>query len=127
NRRTDFDWISRDSAEVDLYIADKWCGFDVTAGLWCDLSYAFLELERPENVAKVRADLPVRIMSGGDDPIHDKRKGLDALVRLYQERGFAKLDVEVYEGARHELLNETNRDEVTRDLVDWITSVVTPQ
>jgi len=64
-------------------VAVRWCGFAATASLWCDLSYAFWELERPENVAKIRADLPMRIMSGGDDPVHDKRKGLDALVRLY--------------------------------------------
>lgn len=119
DRRTDFDWLSRDPAEVDKYIADPWCGFDVTASLWDDLSHGFLELEKPGNVARIRQDLPIRIMSGSDDPVHDGGKGFKALVKLYRDRGFDTLDVYLDEGGRHELLNETNREAIMDELRQW--------
>mgnify|MGYP002817179767 CR=1 FL=1 len=124
DRRTEFDWLSRDPAEVDKYVEDPLCGFPSTTGLWVDLLEAFRELEKPENVAKIRKDLPIRIMSGGEDPVHEGQVGFRRLVDLYTARGFDELDVELVEGARHELLNETNRDQVTADLIAWLEAQV---
>jgi alpha-beta hydrolase superfamily lysophospholipase len=123
-RRTAYDWLSRDPAEVDAYIADPLCGFPATTGLWVDLLDAFGELEKPENVEKVRADLPLRIMSGAEDPVHEGGRGFRALEDLWRGRGFQDLTAVLYPGARHEILNETNRDEVMEDLRGWLEGVV---
>lgn len=119
NRRTDFDWLSRDQAEVDAYIADPLSGFDVGVGIWEELTHAFKTLSDPAHVARVRSDLPLYAIAGGDDPAVDKGKGFEALRGLWE----ARLDdttFKLYPGARHELFNEINRDEVTADLIAWL-------
>ncbi len=123
DRRTQFDWLSRDQAEVDAYIADPLCGFDATTQLWIDLLDAFPRLDDPANVARIRADLPLWIASGSEDPVHEGGRAFRALVGLYEARGFEDLTSKLYPGARHELFNEVNRDEVTADLVAWLDRV----
>lgn len=123
-RRTQFDWLSRDPAEVDAYIADPLCGFDATTQLWIDLLDAFPRLADAANVARIPADLPLWIASGAEDPVHEGGRAFHALVALYEARGFSDLSSKLYPGARHELFNETNRDEVTADFVAWLDRVV---
>lgn len=122
-RRTDYDWLSRDPDEVDAYIEDPLCGFPATTQLWIDLLDAFPRLADPSNVAKIPAELPLWIASGAEDPVHDGGRGFHALVSLYQARGFEDLTTQLYPEARHELFNETNRDEVTADLLAWLDRV----
>ncbi|TVQ90047.1 MAG: alpha/beta hydrolase [Deltaproteobacteria bacterium] len=119
-RRTDYDWLSRDPAEVDTYIEDPLCGFSATTQLWIDLLDSFPRLADPSRVARIRADLPLWIASGSEDPVHDGGKGFDALRDLYVGRGFTDAQFTLYDGARHELFNETNREEVTADLLAWL-------
>jgi alpha-beta hydrolase superfamily lysophospholipase len=123
-RRTDFDWLSRDPAEVDAYIADPLCGFDATTQLWIDLLDAFPRLADAANVARIPAELPLWIASGSQDPVHEGGRLFQALVDLYTARGFRDLESRLYEGARHELFNETNRDEVTADFMAWLQRVI---
>ncbi len=119
--RTDFDWLSRDPAEVDAYVADPLCGFAFTTQLAIDLLDALPGLLAPERLAAIRKDLPIYVLSGESDPVGANIQGLvDALKRA----GLARLTVRIYPGARHETLNETNRDEVTRDLIAWLDEVV---
>ena len=115
--RTPFDWLSRDPAEVDAYIADPLCGFEFSNQLAVDLLDALGPLLKPERLARIRKDLPVYIFSGSDDPVG---ANLPALAAAYRNAGLTRVDMRVYTGARHETLNETNRDEVTADLVAWI-------
>jgi alpha-beta hydrolase superfamily lysophospholipase len=122
-RKTDFDWLSRDPTEVDAYIRDPLCGFDATAGLWSDMLQAFRDLEDPANVSKIRAGLPLLIMSGGHDPVNERGPGFERLKALYVARGMTDLTAKLYPEARHELLNETNRDQVTEDLRVWLDRV----
>ena len=119
--RTPFDWLSRDPAEVDAYIADPLCGFEFTNQLAVDLLDALGPLLTPERLARIRKDLPVYIFSGSDDPVG---ANLPALAEAYRNAGLTRVDMRVYTGARHETLNETNRDEVTADLVAWIANTL---
>jgi len=117
--RTPLDWLSRDEQEVDRYIADPLCGGPYTAGLWRDLTRGLLAISTDDAVNRVPTDLPILITGGSDDPVGgDKRLGLLAL--HYAQTGHNRLSVKLYPGARHELLNETNRDDVTRDWLDWM-------
>ncbi len=119
--RTPVDWLSRDPKEVDAYVADPLCGFPFTNQLAIDLLDALPGLLAPDRLARIRKDLPIFVFSGEKDPVGANIQGLiDAL----KAAGFTRLTTRIYPGARHETLNETNRDEVTRDLIAWLDGVV---
>jgi len=118
--RTGFDWLSRDPAEVDKYVADPLCGFAVTTQLWVDVLDGTASIARPERQAEVPKDLPVLIFAGSEDPVGDKTRSLDQLVGAYARAGLRDVTHKFYPGGRHEMLNEENRDEVIRDVVAWL-------
>jgi len=119
--RTPVDWLSRDAAEVDKYVADPLCGFPFTTALGVDLLDALPRLARPENLGRIRKDLPIYVFSGEKDPVG---ANLKSLIDAFKALGFSRLTTRIYPGARHETLNETNRDEVTRDLIAWLDGAV---
>jgi alpha-beta hydrolase superfamily lysophospholipase len=118
--RTAFDWLSRDQAEVDKYVADPLCGFPVSTQLWVDLLDGVAGIARPERQARVPRDLPIYIFAGSEDPVGEKTKSLDQLLGAYRRAGVVDVTHTFYPGGRHETLNETNRAEVTRDLLAWL-------
>lgn len=118
--RTPYDWLSRDEAEVDAYIADPLCGFETQIGRRESSALDPGRLADPEAFRNVRADLPVLFLAGDQDPINRGMAGLHLLEERLRAAGVTRLDTQYYEGGRHEMLNETNRDEVTANLVGWI-------
>lgn len=118
--RTGYEWLSRDEAEVDKYVADPWCGFDVPDDSLAQLFGPAARLADPGELGRIRSDLPVLIASGSADPLAGGGELVSMLARRYGDAGLTDVTVSVYEGARHEILNETNRDEITRDIVSWI-------
>ena len=123
--RTDFDWLSRDDAVVDAYIADPACGFGIDVGSAKALFAGARRLADPAQVAAIRSDLPVYIAVGEADPVNGGLALLTPLTDRYQAAGLADLTVRIYPGARHEILNETNREEVIAALNSWLDRVVT--
>lgn len=121
--RTEYDWLSRDPGEVDKYVADDWCGFDVSTQLWVDLLDALPTLADSTNLARVPKDLPVYVLAGSRDPVTGYLKGLQQLVDSYQAVGLRDITWKVYEGGRHEMLNETNRADVHKDFLTWLDRV----
>ena len=118
--RTPFEWLSRDPAEVDAYIADPWCGFVCTAGMFQDLLGGIALINSDSQVARIPQGLPIYVFSGAEDPVGDKTKGVQKVVNQFRRLGIKDVVVRYYLGARHEVLNETNRDEVMADVVDWL-------
>lgn len=118
--RTGYEWLSRDAAEVDAYVADPWCGWDIPDDVIPSLFAPAPRLADAAVLAGVRGDLPILIASGDADPL----AGGGALVRLlgqrYRDAGLADVTVKLYPAGRHEILNESNRDEVTADIVAWL-------
>lgn len=114
DHRTGFEWLSRDEAEVDAYVADPACGWEAPPLAGIDTLAAAAD---PTRVATVRSDLPILIVSGSDDPLAQGGAAVEALAERYRMAGLADVQVRLYPGARHEVLNETNRDEVTADVV----------
>lgn len=117
--RTEMDWLSRDHHEVDRYVADPLCGGPYTCGLWRDLLGALFELGSDYSLNRIPADLPILITGGSNDPVG----GEDSMTRLtmhYAQTGHQRVTMKLYPDGRHEMLNETNRDEVTRDWLEWI-------
>jgi alpha-beta hydrolase superfamily lysophospholipase len=118
--RTEFDWLSRDEAEVDAYVADARCGQVFTSGFWTDFLPGIRAVNDPERVARVRPDLPVLLLAGDKDPVGEGGKGPRATREQYARAGVHDVTCTLYPGARHEIFNETNRDEVTADLIAWL-------
>ncbi|GGH13706.1 alpha/beta hydrolase [Paenibacillus segetis] len=118
--RTKFDWLSRDPAEVDKYIDDPFCGFLCSASFFQDFFTLLLEIHRPNNMAKISKQKSVYIFGGDKDPVGKNGTGVQRLVDIYKRLQIQDLELKMYPGGRHEMLNETNRDEVTADVVDWL-------
>lgn len=118
--RTPFDWLSRDAAEVDRYIDDPRCGFLASSTLWADLLAYGARLREPARLARIPKTLPILILAGTDDAASKGVKGPMALEKAYAKAGISDLSLKLYEGARHELLNETCREQVTADVVEWM-------
>lgn len=118
--KTPFDWLSRDEVEVEKYVDDQWCGFQFSNGMAYEFLYGMVHLFDPANEANIPKDLPVYIISGEMDPV-GANDGVMALVNRYQDDlGIVDVSYRIYPGARHEILNETNRDEVHADILDWL-------
>jgi alpha-beta hydrolase superfamily lysophospholipase len=119
--RTAFDWLSRDPREVDAYCSDPHCGFVTSAGSLHAMFSALIALGRPETLAGVPRGLPLRFFSGSADPMGGTQ-AVERLARGFRRAGFERVSIRIYPGARHETLNETNREEVEKELLDWCSS-----
>lgn len=120
--RTGFEWLSRDEAEVDKYVADEACGW--SASMPSDMS-SLLAAADPESIERVRSDLPVLLLSGDQDPVGGTLgEGVNVTAERYRAAGLTDVEVTLYPQARHEILNETNRDEVTADIIAFLDRVV---
>lgn len=115
--RTGFEWLSRDEAEVDQYCADPACGFvpEPFTGI-----ATLRRAADPAEIAKVRKDLPILIVSGDADPLAAGGAALQLVGQRYRDAGVRDVEVKLYPQARHELLNEINRDEVTADILAFL-------
>ena len=115
--RTGFEWLSRDEAEVDRYCADPACGFvpEPFSGI-----ATLRRAADPAEIAKLRPDLPILIVSGDADPLAAGGAALQLVGQRYRDAGVRDVTVKLYPQARHELLNETNRDEVTADILTFL-------
>ncbi|WP_319995960.1 alpha/beta hydrolase [Trichococcus shcherbakoviae] len=119
--RTDLDWISRDPVEVDKFLADPLRGKIGSAGYFHDFFSGLLDMNDATNIQSTPKDLPLHFISGTADPVGGKAgKGIVQICRVYQQAGLLNVSCKLYEGARHELLNETNKDEVAQDIIEWI-------
>jgi alpha-beta hydrolase superfamily lysophospholipase len=122
--RTPSDWLSRDNAEVDAFIADPLCFSSLTAKSMESFLDASPRLADPKEIRKVRQNLPIYIFSGSDDPVGERLKGVRALIDRYRSAGIASIAHDFYPGGRHEMLHETNRHEVFTNLLVWISSLL---
>jgi alpha-beta hydrolase superfamily lysophospholipase len=118
--RTAFDWLSRDEAEVDKYIADPNCGFLVTVQLWIDLLDAIPQLADQSRQAHIPKHLPIFVMSGSRDPVGENTKSVQQLLDSYQRVGLQQVSHKFYPDGRHEMLNESNKEEVMADILAWL-------
>ncbi len=118
--RTDKDWLSRDEAEVDKYIKDPYCGAPFPNSFFLEMILVQKNDWKKENEKKVPVTLPIFFIAGSDDPVGHQTKGIQALITRYQKNSVKDVTSKFYPGARHELFNETNREEVYQDVVAWL-------
>jgi len=118
--RTRFDWLSRDNAEVDKYIADPFCGFLCSYGFFKDLLAGFAFIHDPSTMRRIPQSLPVYLVAGAADPVGAASGSVDRLAEMYRELGIKDVEEKLYKDARHEVLNELNRGEVMADILAWL-------
>ena len=118
--RTPFDWLSREAAEVDKYIADPLCGFSMNEASMMSLFVAAQPLFAPDALKAIRPDLPIYLFAGDRDPLNAGLTALTPLVERYRAAGVRDVTHDFYPGGRHEMLNETNRADVVQNLARFI-------
>jgi alpha-beta hydrolase superfamily lysophospholipase len=116
--RTPFEWLSRDPAQVDMYMADPLCGFALVPDSMTSLFAQGARLADPEQIQRIRRNFPIYIFVGDQDPINQQTVWVTPLIERYKSAGL-DVTVDIYPGARHEILNETNRAEVEGNLLAW--------
>lgn len=118
--KTPYDWLSNDLAEIEKYVLDEKCGFLPTPSIFYDMLCGLSVIGKKSEVAKVRPDLPILLFSGDKDPVGAMGKGVNAVYNLYKKSGLQNVTLKLYKGGRHELLNDSYKDEVINDLCNWL-------
>lgn len=123
--RTPFDWLSRDEAEVDAYLADPLCGFDIADASMQSMFMLGATARMDPRLTDVPKSLPVHVISGGRDPVTGPDQVfVEALLDSYRAAGLTEIEHHVYSGGRHEMFNETNHTQVEDEVIDWLNGVV---
>jgi alpha-beta hydrolase superfamily lysophospholipase len=122
--RTPFDWLSRDEAAVDAYIADPLCGFNMSERAQESARSAWERASDLEQLARIRSGLPIYILAGDADPVNQNLEALKPVAERYLAAGLFDVSEKYYAGGRHEMFNETNRDQAMRDLLLWLRRIV---
>lgn len=118
--RTEYDWLSRDTASVDAYMADPYCGFMFTLNGYKVLFDVLSFIQDAKNIRRLPADVPVFFVAGTDDPVGHYGEDVKTISRTYREAGMKHVDIKLYPGDRHELLNEVDYEQVQEDLLSFI-------
>ena len=122
--RTEYDWLSRDEAQVDKYVADPLCGFIPSCSLFRDMMTGIKFITNQNNLENMNKDTPVYFMSGDMDPVGECGKGVKLAYENFKKAGMKDVSIKLYKDGRHEMLNELNKDEVYADILAWINSKI---
>ena len=117
--RTRADWITSDNENLDMYVADPLCSFMFTVNAYYNVFSGMIGIQRKESVYMIPKGLPVLFVSGADDPVGEFGKGVRKIYEKYRAAGIRDVTLRLYTGDRHEILNETDRDQVYKDLLEW--------
>lgn len=118
--RTPNEWLSRDKENVDKYNADEKCGFVFTLNGFYNMFQGLTRLCNDDLIKKIPVSLPILVTSGENDPVGNFGKGVTAVYEQYRKLGIKDLTLKLYPDARHEILNEINREEVYEDILRWL-------
>ena len=116
--RTGFDWISRNTENVDRYMKDPHCGFIFTVNGFQTLFELIWRLHKPDNLKNVPMDLPILMVSGAEDPVGAYTEGVKLAYNSLKNAGVKNIEMKFYENDRHEILNEDDREKVMEDI--WL-------
>ena len=121
--RTNCDWLSRDEKQVDLYVNDKLCGFDFTAGAYKDFFTVLEKIAKNRQLIGMRKSLPILITSGSVDPVGGK-KACEKLNAQYKRCGIDDVTLKLWENDRHEILNELDKSDIYDYIYNWLKSKI---
>lgn len=124
NPKTEYDWLSRDEANVQKYIDDPLCGFIPSCSLFRDMMTGVKFITNKKNLTAMNKNMPVYFMSGDMDPVGECGNGVQKAYNNFLEAGMKDVSIKLYPGGRHEMLNEINKDEVYTDILAWLDSKI---
>lgn len=122
--RTKVDWISSDEHQVDLFEADPLRIEDFSLSVFLDILKGSKKINETATFKNTSKKLPIYIFSGDKDPVGEMGKGVLKVAKKYEKAGIKNLTLKLYEGGRHEMLNEINKKEVEKDIINWLTTNV---
>ncbi|MFA5450156.1 MAG: alpha/beta hydrolase [Clostridia bacterium] len=117
-----FAWLSRDKEQVAKYEADEYCGYPLSLGFYKSFFTGVTSMYS-DGYDQIAKDIPILIAIGSDDPVSNKGILANKLYEFYLGKGFTSVKYNVYDGARHEIINEINRAEVYADILDFIKAI----
>lgn len=118
--RTKFDWLTRDTKEVDKFIDDDLLGFSYDNLFYYYFFKGLKDIHKKSVMNKIPKNLPIYIFGGSKDPIGRNGRGIVSLYNMYKKIGIKNVTCKIYENGRHEILNEKNKDYVIEDMIMWI-------
>ena len=118
--KTSFDWLSRNEDNVLKYMRDPMCGFTFTVNGFQTLFKLIYNLHDIEKISKMPKNLPIFFLSGADDPVGDYGRSVELVYQSYKEAGLENVQIKLYPGDRHEILNEVDKENVYGDIYRWI-------
>ena len=107
-----------------MYQDDAWCGIPLTTSFFYDMTHGLKKIHTPANIKKISVDLPVFFIYGSEDPVGSYGATIDKLMNIYKANGLKNLSLKAYEGDRHEIFNEDDKEEVEKDLMNWVNSLL---
>lgn len=119
-----FAWLNTQSAEVKKYEEDPFCGMVCTTGFYYYMFKGLARLYDKERLDKIPKNLPIYIISGEEDPVGGYGRLVKELYKTYMKAGINNVNMKLYSGARHELLLEADKEEVYKDLLNWLDHAV---
>lgn len=127
NPASGMDWLTRDAGEVQKYLDDPLCGFTFTLNGFTTLFELIDRLYDRDSLAKMPPELPVLFVAGEKDPVGDYGRAVKQVAESFRALGMRKVECKLYSEMRHELVNETGRETVDEDILNWIRKTVEEQ
>lgn len=118
--RTDMDWLCANEEALDKYILDPMTKKHMSAGLFREMLNGMLYTSKNKNIAKMKKDMPILFLSGEKDPVGEQGKGVKKAYKAFKDSGMKEVDMKLYPGLRHDILNEKNYEEIYKDILKWI-------
>lgn len=120
NTTSNADWVSKNQDNIQAYLHDSMCGGDVTIGLFQELLYGSAYCTRMKNIEQMNKKIPVYFISGSDDPVGNMSKGVKKTYDAFKKAGMKDVQIQLYPGLRHEILNEKENQIVYEDILNWL-------
>ena len=120
--RTRADWVTSDTEKLDQYVSDPLCSFVFTVNAYYQMFCGIQQTQKRESIYMIPKTLPIFMVSGSDDPVGGFGKGVRKIYEKYRAAGIQDVTLRLYAGDRHEILNETDREQVYQDLYEWMQS-----
>lgn len=116
--------IGSSASRVDAYVADPMCGFNITSSAMLDFFNGLLYVTASDCGSRTPSDLPILLISGSDDPAGGEGRMVKRCRDAYEQGGVNQVEMKLYDGMRHEILNEIGREQVFRDVLVWLDGFV---
>ena len=121
--KTKVDWLSKNPLNVEMYMMDNWCGIPLTNSFFCSMTEGLSKIHKNKNIKKIPTKLPVFFIWGSEDPVGTYGKTIRNLIDIYKSNGMDKIDFKEYQGDRHEILNEEDKEIIEKDIIDWVNKI----